>query len=162
MKTKIIIIAVVLVALCALFGVGYYVGWSAAQRNATPDNPGAEIKPIPGHECTITIDDLKFYDLAMQFIIHATGKGAGQANIRRPEKWLPSPPPENIIMIGIGGGYSCGNWLPGGSAAYLRRVGGFRNVNFYLGPWLSVSALDDEPIGEYIDIGIYIQLALLF
>jgi hypothetical protein len=158
-KNKIITISVVIVSLVALFGIGYYVGWNAAQKDAIPDKPDVEIKPVPGQTCTITIEDLKFYDLALQFTMKSTGPGAGEASVRRPEKWLPTPPPKNIIIAGLGGGYSCGKWLPGGSAAYLRRIGGFRGVNFYLGPGLSVSALDGDPVGEYIDVGIYLQAA---
>lgn len=161
-KNKIITISVVIVSLVALFGIGYYVGWNAAQKDAIPDKPDVEIKPVPGQKCTITIEDLKFYDLALQFTMKATGPGAGQANIRRPEKWLPTPPPDDIIVIGLGGGYSCGRWLPGGSAAYLRRVGGFRGVSLYVGPGLSVSALDADPIHEHIDIALYLQFAFLF
>ena len=164
LKTKIIFIVsavVLLIGGLALYGVlMYQKGWQDAQQDALPE-PGqtASVEPIKDRPCTISIDDVRYYDLAVKFVMTSTGTGAGEGTIRRPEKWLPTPPPKNIIIVGLGGGYSCGHWLPGGSAAYLRRVGGFRGVNFYLGPELSIAALDRYPVVNYIDIKIYLQVA---
>ena len=163
-KTKVILIittCLLFIGCIILYGVlMYQKGWDAAQRDALPDDDKTVIvEPVKGHPCTITVDDVRFYDLAIKFIMSSTGAGKGEGTIRRPEKWLPPEPPKNMLLLGLGGGYSCGHWLPGGSAAYLRRVGGLRNINFYLGPGLSVAALDRCPAAEYIDVKIYLHAA---
>lgn len=166
-KTKVILIittCLLFIGCIILYGVlMYQKGWDAAQRDALPDDDKTVIvEPVKGHPCTISIDDVRFYDLAIKFIMSSTGPGKGEGTIRRPEKWLPPEPPKNMLLLGLGGGYYAGSWLPSGSLDYLRRVGGFRGVDFYLGPGLSVSALDERPAAAHVAVDVRLSAAALW
>jgi len=165
LKTKLLIagVVVVLAALIASHIGVYYAGYNAAEHDAQPlpGDPTPQVKPVKGKPCTITIQDVRYYNEVATFLMTATGPGAGEGSIPRPERWKEKVR-NNLLMIGLGGGYYAGSWLPSGSLDYLRRVGSFQGVDFYLGPGLSVAALDERPAAEHIAVNIRLSAAALW
>lgn len=165
LKNKLIIAGVVigLAALVASHIGVYYAGYNAAEHDARPlpGDPTPQVKPVQGKPCTITITDVRYYTDVATFLILATGPGAGEGIIGRPERWKDKVR-NNLLMIGLGGGYYSGSWLPAGSIDYLRRVGGFKGVDFYIGPGLSVAAMNERPAAEHVAVNVRLSAAALW
>ena len=165
LKGKLIIAGagILTVALVASHIGVYYKGWNDAEKAAVPTGLDKDpiVKPVEGKPATISVTGLMYYEDALTFKMFSTGAGAGEAWIRRPERWKERVR-YNLILIGLGGGYHAGSWLPTGSLDYLRRVGAFKGVEFFIGPGLSVSALNERPVSEHIAVNIRLSAAALW
>lgn len=150
-KKILIIICVVFVFMAAYGGACYWYGCYVTNKNAREagNDVADKGKFIPKKNTapgTITMSDLRYYDAVMRFFIMATGPGSGEFVLPRPDKWMPPPPIQHILSIGIGGGYYCGYWLPGISLGYLYRIASLGRINVYIGPELEICAANARDV----------------
>jgi hypothetical protein len=167
LKTKLIIAAIIIgtallvASHIALYVCGYRVGKNECKPEAIPAEQ-VVIKPAKKDvACSIHIGTVKAYEKYMSFVATAAGESICDITIPRPAKWQPVIR-KHLLLLGLTGGYYAGAWLPGGSIDYMYRLGGFRSLEFFMGPGLTISALNEQPSYRYVAVQVRLNLAVLF
>lgn len=126
-----------------------------SDHNPVKVTPITETTPT-GQQYSVIVSDLQYYKSYMSFIATSNGEGKAKIEIDRPKIW---EAPQRMFSLGLGGGYYCGYWLPGGSIGHYWRLGSIKETNFYVGPELSISA--NNKINREIPVAVSIMVKLL-
>jgi hypothetical protein len=143
-------------------GIGYWYGSRPLLTQPSETKPIVITpisKPVPGQPFFLTVDELNYFERYLSCMITATAQGKAKLEIDRPLAWSI---PTRMWTLGLGGGYYCGYWMPGGTIGHLWRIGGIRKLNLYMGPELAISAYDKTNIDIPVAVSIFAKVAITY